>query len=283
MQKFILGLTVGVVLSGTVFYYNLKTNLTSGERIIEKCPKQVVEQKQCPQAPQCEDCQKGQIEKAFIAFLAGLGIRNAKNFQGEIQKIVHNPTQAEIISFGENKKDPEVQYKKTKQTFLDFDQAIKLFADDDMTKSELEDKFSENAQFVLGDPALYFARSKATKDPYILKKVSGVFKGNLTYIAGKKKGRVDDIDIDINFGGEPNEKGELEGAIVFKMSYQGQVHSNMTGNGSNGDILTHPEDNTTIVVRAGPGYYFHFINTSFRKANFYNDNKLVGIARLRKL
>jgi hypothetical protein len=283
MQKFILGLTVGVVLSGTIFYYNLKTNLTPGERVVQQCPKKIVEQKQCPQAPVCEDCQKGKIEKAFLAFLVGLGIKNTRNFEDKIQKIVHRPDEAEVISFGEDKKDPEVLYKNSKGMFVSGREALKLFRDDRMTEEEIRNEYDENAGIVLNDPALYFARVKATQDPYILKKVSGLFKGNLTYIAGKKKGRVDDVEVDINFGGEPNDKGELEGTIVFKMSHNGRVHSNMTGNGSNGDILTHPEDKTTIVVRAGPGYYFHFINTSFRKANFYSDNKLVGVARLKKL
>lgn len=126
----------------------------------------------------------------------------------------------------------------------------------------------------LNDPALYSARAKPLSDMKLVKTYIGNYSGKLFYLKSKYEGEVHDIKASIDFY-EDNKK--INGHYFMSLTDEsGRSYSTKRGEGGNQDIRKGRD--VGVILDASPSSYFHFYDNSMRRANFYDEGKLVGYA-----
>ncbi len=214
--------------------------------------------------------------KAFALFLANLGLKLDKEKEENLKELLENPKEYLAVT----KRLPETEVFIPRE--IDFNPTtwFKGFIKKENAnlKHVNDDALIKDAQeFMLKDPALFHARSKFIKKFPTLKLILGEYKGNLYRIAGSNRGRRDDIYLNIDF--QLKEEDKVDGSFTLKLSADGEIYSNSSGRGGNGDVKI---KNDSILIQAGPGSFFHFKGKSIDVANFYSNGKLVGLARFNK-
>lgn len=212
--------------------------------------------------------------KAFQLFLANLGLNLDKTKKETLKRVLENPKEY-LATTKENSGETEVYIPRE----LDFAPTgfFKEFVQNEKAelKNITDDKLLDEAQkFILKDPKMFYARSNFINEYNEIKTFNGTYQATLFYIAGKNKGRNDQIELTVDF--KIKDENEIDGSFDMKISSEGKTYSHARGTGGNGDIRVR---NGQIIVEASPDTFFHFQDNKMGISNFYRRGKLVGMAR----
>ncbi|PIQ54521.1 MAG: hypothetical protein COW01_10270 [Bdellovibrionales bacterium CG12_big_fil_rev_8_21_14_0_65_38_15] len=281
MKQFVLGLIAGLLLSGSLILLT-KTNHVQNKEIVECITTQVKPQietvnKQCNESETQISTEK--IEKAFLLFLASIGIK--KDYAESVKNIVDNPENYQPEITNEDIVEPASESQT--QFYYPRNEALKKF-DIQVGFRELidyEPSFKRNENYLLKDAAVYFAKAKTITSLTKIKRYNGVYSGKLYRLAGKHKGKVEDIEMNIEFW--EKRKGEIDGKFTMTIARDGEIYSNMRGEGGNNDLYLNPQNTKELIIKAAPGMYFHFIDKNLKSANVYDEGEFIGVSTLKRL
>ena len=114
-----------------------------------------------------------------------------------------------------------------------------------------------------------------------VRRINGSFDGSLTHEVGKNKGRIDPMQMDINFY---MREGKLEGEVAIVISDPaGKVYSRKTGNGKNQTVRLVPGKKNQIYVEPAPGDFIQLDLSNGTRLNgrYYDaDGNYVGRVQL---
>lgn len=237
---------------------------------------------QCPNVSSSEtqlQQAKQYYEKAFSLFLAAIGAKLTSSEKSALQQLISDPKKylerdPEINNKAENKKQSgDEKDKRPRKTDFQTQQAI--IRNRELGMSELKESASK---IQLKDPSLYYARSVFIKEwgPQ-LQAINGSFYGKL-YRFDKQQPEIEEVEIHVNFG--LSSENKVDGEFQLLISRAGEVYSNNSGSGGNGDIRIHPDDPTTIIFEASPNSFFHGKVNDLSVLNYYYDGKHVGVAQI---
>lgn len=275
MKNILVGFIFGALVSAGAFMWipNEKPQVTAICQEQEKIIERIVEEKNCP-----ESIDEGKIEKAFLLFLASIGIK--KDYANDVKSLVNNPE-----SFNPPEKvTSEVKEEMVVQTefFYPRDEALKTFNSGGVLReiSDYYPKVRSTASYLLKDPAVYFSRSKEIDEIKKLRRINGVYIGKLYRLTGAHKGKIEDVEMNIEYWSKG--KNEIDGKFTMTLARDGTIYSNMRGDGGNSHFYLNPRDPKELIIKAGPGMFFHFIQSGLENANVYYENSFIGVARLQK-
>jgi hypothetical protein len=178
----------------------------------------------------CDDQLKKAEEyygKAFVLFLANLGIRLSSQQKLQVDQLIADPNSYLSASDKKSKKDSQVFIDNKSPQPIDMVET-KTFPKKELPYIEDEGLTKDTEKLVLKDPALTFARSNFIEDFRKIKKYNGLYTGKLYYIDGSKKGEVHNVDLNIDFKSlsKENNENSIEGRFKIKLSYNGHTYSN---------------------------------------------------------
>jgi len=224
----------------------------------------------------CPTLDDSKIEKAFLLFLASIGIK--KDYSSDVKSLVNNPESysppAREESVVEATPVAEIEIYYPRENFA------KTFTANDTFRiaTEYDPKLKKSADFVLKDPALYIARSKLIESMRVLRRLNGVYSGKFYRLKGDHIGAVENIELSLEYTFK-NRK-EIEGNFFMSMERDGNVYNRSRGNGGNNQLYLNPANSDQIIIRAAPETYFHFLDLNLALANVYEKGEYVGVATL---
>lgn len=281
MKFFAVGLILGLVIGGSFTF--LSDSKPKRVQDIDHCtaikPTQpeIIVQKDCTERTNEIDIQK--IEKAFLLFLASIGIK--KDYADSIQMIVKNPESFKQV---ELKEEDIAQVPTTSKVFrYGRDEAIKKY---DLRESirgleDYDSDLSKNINFILKSPAVFFATSKIISSMKKLRRYNGQYIGKLYRLHGKYKGKVEDVEISIEYWRKG--RNDIDGKFTSILTRDGVVYSESNGNGANNDLYLNPQNSNELIIKVKPGMYFHFLSQQLQRANVYDEGEFIGVSTLKKL
>tara|TARA_R110000868_G_scaffold30668_3_gene113193 strand:- start:6509 stop:7351 length:843 start_codon:yes stop_codon:yes gene_type:complete len=280
MKQFFLGLVIGALIIGGLSFW---IDEDASPVVTEICAPKVIETKSaapiCPTSEQNVDTQK--IEKAFLLFLASIGIKNAQKYGADINEVVNAPEeyQPELIKEEETKQLPSAEIA----FFFNEEEAKKIILNNEYIRDRIdyEPGLKKTATYLLRDPAVYFARSKLITKYSKLKRLNGNFTGKLYRMTGKHKGKVEDIELSIDYW--PKDDKKIDGKFTMKIAREGEVYSHARGEGSNNDIYLNPNNPKQLIIKGAPGMYFHFESMVVKYANVYDEGEFLGVSTFTRL
>ncbi len=283
MKNFLAGLLVGIIIGGSfIFLSESNEKVTQSSSNLSCAPSEVITQvKTVPS--KCDDSTEQinteKIEKAFLLFLASIGIK--KDYADSIKTIVDDPEgySPQIP----NEEDAQAITQTETQFFYPRNEALKKF-DIQVGFQELVDyepSFRRNENYLLKDAAVYFAKAKTITSLTKIKRYNGVYSGKLYRLTGKHKGKVEDVEMNIEFW--EKKKGEIDGKFTMTIARDGEIYSNMRGEGGNNDLYLNPQNPRELIIKAAPGMYFHFIDKNLKSANVYDEGEFIGVSTLKRL
>lgn len=281
MKQFVLGLIAGLLLSGSLILLT-KTNHVQNKEVVECITTPIKPQietvnNKCNESETQISTEK--IEKAFLLFLASIGIK--KDYAESVKNIVDNPENYQPEIPNEDIVEP-VSESQT-QFYYPRNEALKKF-DIQVGFRELidyEPSFKRNENYLLKDAAVYFAKAKTITSLTKIKRYNGVYSGKLYRLTGKHKGKVEDVEMNIEFW--EKRKGEIDGKFTMTIARDGENYSNMRGEGGNNDLYLNPQNPKELIIKAAPGMYFHFIDKNLKSANVYDEGEFIGVSTLKRL
>ncbi len=219
-------------------------------------------------------------EKAFILFLANLGLKMTSEQKVTMDGLLQDPKtyladhnspvtpREDVINEPEAKtRGGEEHYDTKKNRPKD----LKL-------PPEANKVVAAGNDFILKKPLSYYEDSKyLEKMDWRFKRINGSFEGKLYIVQGERKGEIDQVDLSVDFS--INQQRNIEGTFFLQMAREGSVYSTSEGNGSNHNIRIHPEDKKSIILEASPNSFFHFRNEGMEVANYYAGGQFVGVAQ----
>lgn len=278
MKTFLLGIFIGALLTGGLSFW-IKSDKPTVTQVCleqEKIIQTKIVEKECPVVN--ETISEAKIEKAFMLFLASIGIKNNQKYSNDIKAIVKSPEDYEPEDLIESDSVVPV----VTEFYYDKTEAIKVLKSSE-AYGEIIDYFPEvkkAASFMLKDPAVYFARSKLIDKIKKLKRINGVYTGKLYRMTGKQKGKVEEVEMSVDFW--TKEKNKIDGKFSMTIARDGVVYSNSRGNGGNNDIYLNPNDLKQVIIKGAPGMYFHFQDMKLSMANVYDEGEFIGVSTLLK-
>tara|TARA_R110000868_G_scaffold86182_8_gene241738 strand:+ start:1732 stop:2574 length:843 start_codon:yes stop_codon:yes gene_type:complete len=275
MKQFLLGLIIGALcVGGFSFWIDKDESPIITEACVPARVEKVAAQPVCPERE--PEIQTDKIEKAFLLFLASIGIKNAQKYSEDINDVVTSPEeyQPEVVKDEEPKAAPVAEIA----FFFNEEEAKKLILNNEFIRDriEYEPGLKRTTTFLLRDPAVYFARSKLVTKYSKLKRLNGNFIGKLYRMNGKHKGKVEDIELGIDFW--PKDDKKIDGKFTMKIARDGEVYSDSRGQGSNNDIYLNPNNPKQLIIKGAPGMYFHFEGMLVKYANVYDEGEFIGVS-----
>jgi hypothetical protein len=238
------------------------------------CPKNLDVKEKIHSCPKLRRDNKQDVTKAFLLFLASLGIKNSGQHKQAIEKIIKDPTLEIAVQVAASPKQRSKQYLD--QAFNILKQARELFSSEEISWGQIKIA-SEN---LLKEPTLFHAISKYIKDPKHLTKVNGFYTGSLYRMGGKYKGEIEEVNLTINFSIKDDNK--VDGSFKMVLIRDGHAYSNSVGEGSNGDVRINSTNSRSVIIESSPTTFFHFRTHELKNANVYEDGKFIGIASLHR-
>lgn len=271
-----------------IFFFLGWTLSPTEEKIIEKPIEKEIIRKVIVDAPKeaiLKDLQKREeiareyYEKAFMLFLANLGLQLSRVEQDSFERLVKNPQEYLARNpqpFPERDKPVEVSLPKAEEAPAS--PYINL-PPKELNLNNIPSFLKKKAlQNVLKDPAVFHARSQYFREFKDVKRIVGEFKGNLFLLKGENAGRVDQVYLKIDF--ERGQKGEIQGDFTLQLFNGTEIYSNSNGSGGNGNIRFRDND---LIIEGGPGRFFHFLDGKMNIAHLYDNGQYVGIAQFNRL
>lgn len=276
MKNALIGFVLGALLTGGAFMWipSEKPLITPVCQEQEKIIETKFVENECPVVDDSK------IEKAFLLFLASIGIK--KDYSSDVKSLIKNPENFDP-SFDEINDSSEIPQISETQFFYPRDEALKTFNSGGVLQemSDYNPSIKSTVNYLLKEPAVYFARSKTIQEMKVLRRLNGVYSGKLYRLTGKHKGKVEDVEMSIEYWHK--NKNEIDGKFNMTIARDGVVYSNMRGEGGNNDLYLNPQKPNEIIIKAAPGMYFHFIDPKMQSANVYDEGVFIGVAKLQKL
>lgn len=249
------------------------------------CPE--VEAKSCPD--QMAEAQE-LYGNAFNMFLASVGVSLTQKQKTALDGLVAAPknfvpdeTLKEEPITPQKSEAPEILVETNDSLFAPTSEVAATLRKENVDTSNLDDPFlfERAIKKLIKDPALFHARSTYNVPRQVIRRLNGLYQGELFNITGPNKGTIDNVNLSIDFVQKiTGEKNEIEGNFSLILRRDGKPYSNSSGEGSNGNIRINGEE---IIIEAGPGNFLHLTSRQIRDANYYQNGQFVGIARLTKL
>lgn len=216
------------------------------------------------------------IAQAFTLFLAALGLEKIKVEPSEVAAIMNNPNDfiqrnsiKEKLSYREQSEPKEAAPAEASRWGMP------------QTESSVYKKVPNTPIPAINDPSVFLAKSKVINDAKFFEKLNGSYQGMIQFFDGKRKGQQHRVVININYFQDSDGNGTDGQSEILLYDEDGKNYSHSRGTGGNRNFLT-GEDNASLVVKIVDKTFLHFINTKQgpKFANYYEDGKLVGTAKL---
>lgn len=275
MKNAIIGFLIGALLTGGAFLF-----VPADKAVVTPiCQEQekIIETKYVDTLKDCPSLDEEKIEKAFLLFLASVGIRNTQQYAATVNQLVANPSAYEPTPVMPTA-EPTQSFEET-QVFYDRSAAIKQLNASEMWReiSDYDQGLKQLANSLLKDPAVYFARAKTIQDMKVLRRIKGTYVGKFYRMIGKNKGKVEDVEMTVDFWAKDK---KIDGSFNMTIARDGVVWSNMRGNGNNDNVYTNPLNPKQIIIKAAPGMYFQFEDEKLFQANVYDEGEFIGVSTL---
>lgn len=271
-----------------IFFFLGWTMSPSEEKIIEKPVEREIIRKvivDTPKEAHLKDLEKREMvareyyEKAFLLFLANLGLQLSNQEQDSFNQLVRNPQ--EYLARSPEPFSERIQ-KKRAEKFPQNDQPDSPFVTLNPKGHNIQNLPTELRKkafkTILKDPSVYYARSQYFREFKDVRRYVGEYKGNLFLLKGEDAGRVDQVYLKIDF--TRGEKGEIQGDFTLQLFNGTEIYSNSNGSGGNGNVRFRDEN---LIIEGGPGRFFHFIKGRMDMAHMYDNGQYVGIATFNKI
>ncbi len=223
---------------------------------------------------------KEYYEKAFKLFLMTLGLKLTDDQREELAELVDNPEvyldkSDPVKDVGRGSKVEQVAKEFNFKPSVVFE---RLLNNNDMAFDHITDLniLKKLQRRVLKDPSLFYARGKYIKRLGPLKLIMGRYTGKLYRIAGPNKGRIDEVDLFMDYS---LKEEQVEERFTLTLSHNGKSYSNSRGNGRNSHVK---RKGGSIIIDTGPSSFLHFMGRDLELANFYSNGELVGFVKLER-
>lgn len=219
--------------------------------------------------------------KAFLLFLANIGISLNQNQKADLDNLIKRPNNFRPENVASNQDQEESEELVILPDFLNETSFGDYLKKHNSNIDHIFDKkmVKKNSNFILKDPGIFYVRSKFIKSFQKIKAMNGFYTGKLFLFVGKDKGEVHDLEMNLDYVQKEEDGDDIDGTFNLKISEDGNTYSNNNGRGGNGDMRL---NNGSLIIEASPNTFFHFEKDSIDTANFYRNNELVGFARFIK-
>lgn len=252
----------------------------SDEKVVEKIIEKEVEKKvyiKASEGVSLEELKRGEevakayYEKAFMLFLANLGLKLSTSDEMELGNLLNNPQEY----LARTKEKPR---ENSKPKVISEDGIFKEGLLSPQEVASLPEDLKEKARRnILSDPMESYGKSKYITEMRTLKRYLGEYKGELHFLKGKNKGLVHQVYMSLNFKKKGN--GDLDGSFNLQLFNGENVYSDNRGTGGNRDVR---EIDGHLIIDVGPGWFFLFPNGRLNIGHYYQEGILQGIVRLEK-
>lgn len=217
--------------------------------------------------------------EAFLLFLANIGVQLNPDQTNQLNQVLEQPHKKQFLGPTDKKQES--------------DSSIVTILPDHLINTPFSDFLKQNqgsidhiddldivkkmSSFVLEEPEVFFARTRYIEDFEQVKKYNGKYMATIYIVLGKWKGETHDGELELAL--TQNKDGKIGGDYLLIVSRDGTPYSTSKGGGNR---LIKTKDGT-VVIRTGPTRFFHFNSSTFKYANYYEENKLIGFAHFTKL
>ncbi|WP_412470853.1 hypothetical protein [Halobacteriovorax sp. RT-2-4] len=272
-------LIIAVIASLTVGFFIGKSQTPNPEIQIKEV--EVIKEKKVEvikEVPVIDKAGDEALAQAFTLFLAALGLEKIKVDKDEVNEIMKDPTGF----IARNSIKEKLAPNKNKPVFQN-ESRWRREKEKAEVKPKVADSIYKNVKFspipAIKEPLVYLARTKVIEDEKRFKRMNGSYAGNIKILEGKYKGQTHRIVINIEYFKDSEGKGTDGQSEILLYDEDGKNYSHSRGTGGNRNILEGSDG--SFVIRIVDNTFLHFIiDRGMKMANYYDDGKLVGVAKL---
>ncbi|MFG1494256.1 hypothetical protein [Halobacteriovorax sp. ZH4_bin.1] len=217
------------------------------------------------------------LAQAFTLFLAALGLEKIKVEKEEVKEIMKDPRDFIARNSIKEKLAPKRNAER------DNDSRWGIPRNETGISTSQEAKIYERVKFspipAITEPTVFLAKSKIINDAKELQKINGSYSGQINFFEGKYKGQRHRLVLNVDYFASDDGKGTDGQSEILLYDESGKNYSISRGTGGNRNILN--GEDGSFVIKIVDKSFIHFI-TKYRMktGNYYEDGKLVGIAKL---
>lgn len=217
------------------------------------------------------------LAQAFTLFLAALGLEKVKVQEDEVKEILRDPRDFIARNSIKEKLAPK------KNTERENDSRWGMPRNSSGMNATEDKSIYQNVEFspipAIAEPEVFLAKSKVINDVKELQKINGSYSGRIHFFAGKYKGQRHRLVLNVDYFADDDGKGTDGQSEILLYDENGKNYSHSRGTGGNRNILN--GEDGSFVIKIVDKSFIHFI-TKYRlkTGNYYEDGKLVGIAKL---
>ncbi|MGI4993660.1 hypothetical protein ACRXCV_13560 [Halobacteriovorax sp. GFR7] len=217
------------------------------------------------------------LAQAFTLFLAALGLEKIKVEKEEVKEIMKDPRDFIARNSIKEKLVPKQNNK------IDNDSRWGIPRNETGISTSQEAKTYERVKFspipAITEPTVFLAKSKIINDAKELQKINGSYSGQINFFEGKYKGQRHRLVLNVDYFASDDGKGTDGQSEILLYDESGKNYSHSRGTGGNRNILN--GEDGSFIIKIVDNNFIHFVTKyGMKMANYYDDGKLVGIAKL---
>ncbi|EPZ51815.1 hypothetical protein M902_2223 [Bacteriovorax sp. BAL6_X] len=216
------------------------------------------------------------LAKAFTLFLAALGLEKVKVQEDEVKEIMKDPTDFIARNSLKEKLTPQKDERNEESRWGMPRQASGM----SISKNESAYKKVRFSPIpAISEPTVFIAKSKVINDAKELQKINGSYSGQINFFDGKYKGQRHRLVLNVDYFASDDGKGTDGQSEILLYDESGKNYSHSRGTGGNRNILN--GEDGSFIIKIVDNNFIHFVTKyGMKMANYYDDGKLVGIAKL---
>ncbi|MFG1484057.1 hypothetical protein ABMA79_01735 [Halobacteriovorax sp. HFRX-2_2] len=271
-------LIIAVIASLTVGFFIGKSQTPNSEIQIKEV--EVIKEKKVEvvkEIPVIDKAGDEALAQAFTLFLAALGLEKIKVDKDEVNEIMKDPS--DFIARNSIKE----KLAKKVQSDEDVESRWKKRQERQTQNREEKRKVNENKRFLsfppVKEPVVFLAKSKVINDAKEFNKLNGSYSGVIHFFDGKYKGQKHRLVLNVDYFASDDGKGTDGQSEILLYDENGKNYSHSRGTGGNRNFLQ--GEDGSFVVKIVDNSFLHFVTKyGMKNANYYDDGKLVGSAKL---
>lgn len=229
------------------------------------------------EVPVIDKAEDEALAQAFTLFLAALGLEKVKVQEDEVKEIMKDPTDFIARNSIREKLAPK------QNTDKDNESRWGMPSKTSDVSAPQEPKVYEMVKYspipAITEPTVFLAKSKVINDVKELRKINGSYAGQINFFDGKYKGQRHRIVLNVDYFSSDDGKGTDGQSEILLYDENGKNYSHSRGTGGNRNILN--GEDGSFVIRIVDNTFIHFVTKfGMKMANYYDDGKLVGTAKL---